>query len=127
MPSSNQSNNGKDPHPAWYLVLVLSAGLSSIAVAYFVKGGVGDMNRFQDRKDELREEIAKKKETYQQLQARRERLQQDPYLIEKLARKRLGLGRPGEKRVRIDVDKSTAPLDRETGETKFPEVSGNVE
>jgi cell division protein FtsB len=108
-------------------MLVLSAGLSSIAVAYFVKGGVADMNRLEDRKEELREELAEKKEKYRQLQARRERLHRDPYLIEKLARQRLGLGRPGEKRVRIDVDDSTAPLNTESGVTKFPEMTGNVE
>jgi cell division protein FtsB len=127
MPSSKQTDPGQDPHPAWYLVLVLSAGLSSIAVAYFVKGGVGDMNRLQEQKEELREKIAEKKEKYRKLQARRERLHRDPYLIEKLARQRLGLGRPGEKRVRMEVDEATAPLDAESGGEESPGISGTIE
>lgn len=107
MPSNNDS--GEAPHPVWYLLLVLTAGLCSLAIAFFVKGGIGDMERLRERKTELRDQIASKKKTYRRLKARRKRLHRDPYLIEKIARQRLGLGRPGEKRVLIQDHPDTFP------------------
>jgi cell division protein FtsB len=106
MPSTDGSSEA--PHPAWYLLVVLTAGLCSLAIAFFVKGGIGDMDRLQERKAQLREQIVDKRKTYRRLKDRRKRLHRDPYLIEKIARQRLGLGRPGEKRVRLEDLSDTA-------------------
>lgn len=107
MLSTKGSNEA--PHPAWYLLVLLTAGLCSLVIAFFVKGGIGDMDRMRERKAALREQIVNKKETYRKLQDRRKRLHRDPYLIEKIARQRLGLGRPGEKKIRLE-DLSDTPL-----------------
>lgn len=109
-----EESNKSKLHPAWYLVLFVSVCLSSLAIAFFVKGGVGDMNRLTERKEELREKIREKQDKYDQLQAREKRLHQDPYLIEELARQRLGLGRPGEKVVELE----------DTGETVTEKLDG---
>jgi cell division protein FtsB len=105
MPSAN--NPESPPHPAWYLVLLVSAGLCSLAIAFFVKGGIGDMNRLEERKQALKQKIKENKQTYRRLKNRERRLHQDPYLIEKLARKKLGLGRPGEKRIQLSTEGET--------------------
>lgn len=117
----SSTNNANDtPHPAWYLLVVLTAGLCSLAIAFFVKGGIGDMDRMRERKAQLREQIANKKDTYRRLKDRRKRLHRDPYLIEQIARQRLGLGRPGEKKIQLENGPSTPVLDPETGMPSMP-------
>lgn len=122
MPNASPSDD--KPHPAWYLLIVLTAGLCSLAIAFFVKGGIGDMDRLSERKTALREQIANKKETYRRLKDRRKRLHRDPYLIEKIARQRLGLGRPGEMRIRLEDEPGTSVLDTGSRMRPAPRPSG---
>lgn len=57
------------------------------------------MQRYREAKESLQDQLSKKKEKLQKLKKRKKRLHHDPFLIEKLARNKLGLERPGEKRV----------------------------
>lgn len=100
--SSDSTNPPADPHPVWYLVVVVAAGLSSVAIALFVKGGIGDIERLRERKQQLIQAKKQRRKRLRELRQREIRLHQDPYLIEKLARQKLGLRRPGEKRIRLE-------------------------
>lgn len=101
---SEEVNPDAEPHPIWYLIVVTAAGLSSVAIALFVKGGVGDVEGLQERKKELIQAKKERKQRLRKLRQREKRLHRDPYLIEKLARQKLGLRRPGEKRIRIEEE-----------------------
>lgn len=88
---------------AWCVILLAVFGVSSAAVAVFVEGGVGgSMEELRERREQLLEARQRNRRRYRALRRREKRLHQDPYLIEQLARERLGLSRPGEKRVVLD-------------------------
>jgi cell division protein FtsB len=92
-----------------------------VAIAFFVEGGLGDVQQLQARKKALNESIESKRQTLLNLKEREKRLHQDPYLIEKLARKKLGYGRPGEKRVKLAGDGDTTPA-KKSGNENVPEA-----
>jgi len=87
---------------SWCAVLLAGFVVSSVSIALFVEGGLGsDVTRLRERREALREARVRNRRRHRALRRREKRLHQDPYLIEKLARERLGLSRPGEKRVRL--------------------------
>lgn len=92
-------------YAAWCILLVAAFGVSSGTVAVFVEGGFGgDLEELRERRQRLLEVRQRNRGRYRSLRRREVRLHHDPYLIEKLARERLGLSRPGEKRVVFDSE-----------------------
>lgn len=123
---SQESEGVSDPHPIWYLVIFVAAGLTSVAIALFVKGGIGDIERLQERKQTLMQNKKEHRKRLRKLRQRQKRLHQDPYLIEKLARQKLGLHRPGEKiiRLRNQPDSSATLKSRSDRENAPNSISG---
>lgn len=102
MVQSNATSNppvNTDPNPGWYFLLVVVAMVGSLSIAFFVKGGIGEMNRLREQKQQLVENNQKQRERIRKLKRREKRLHQDPHLIENIAREKLGLAKPGEKQV----------------------------
>lgn len=95
MPNTNEPS--QEPHSGWYFLIVATGLLAALSISIFVKGGIGDMERLKKKKQSLRKEYRQRKARLEKLRRREKRLHHDPYLIEKLAREKLGLDRPGEK------------------------------
>lgn len=108
MTASNQSD-GDPLHPGWFFLLLGAAFLASLGVFLFVEGGVGDVDRLRGEKQSLLRHNERQRERYRDLVRRRKRLHHDPYLIEELAREKLGLHTPGEQVVRRESRGDTRP------------------
>ncbi len=93
--------------PLWYFVILFTAGLSSVVIALFMEGGVNETDRLQAQKQALKQSIESRQKKLRTLKLREYRLRHDSYLIESLARKKLGYGRPGEKQVEMTLDGGT--------------------
>jgi len=87
------------PSRSWYAAIIAIAILSSSIIAFYIQGGMTDLERLRERKQQLQQENVRLQKRAEQLKTRRRRLHEDPHLIEDLARERLGLARPGEKAV----------------------------
>ncbi|MFB6346650.1 MAG: septum formation initiator family protein [bacterium] len=109
---SDKNDAETSPHPIWYLVILIAAGCSSAAIALFVKGGIGDIRKLEQKKEKLRQVAKKRRKRLRELRQREKRLHQDPHLIEQLAREKLGLRQPGVKRVRFE-NKTDSGVDGE--------------
>ncbi|MFB6355317.1 MAG: septum formation initiator family protein [bacterium] len=100
--STQQPEDPRDPSGGWYVILLAGALISSVSIAFFVEGGIGDLERLQKKKKKLKTAHRNLQKKHKELKLRRKRLQQDPHLIENLARERLGMVKPGEKRIKFD-------------------------
>lgn len=106
--SDSKTAEERPSYTTWCVVLVLTFGISSLSVALFVEGGVGgDVQKLRDRRNALRDAQKRYRRRYRALRRREKRLHHDPYLIEELARDRLGMSRPGEKRVIMESEGSS--------------------
>ncbi len=81
------------------LLLVIIAITVAGGIAFFARKSGGQLKKLREQKKQLRQKKKELAKTNQKLTVRRKRLHQDPYLIKKLAQEKLGLVRPGEKRV----------------------------
>lgn len=89
------------------IFLLFIAGLLGVAVWYLPL--IRENERY--RKEILRYDarIQKEEETSKQLRGSIEALRRDPKAIERLARERLGYGKPGETIIRFDAPGTNAP------------------
>lgn len=97
-----ESSPDTPPSRGWYAVLIGAAIVSSALIAFFVRGGMTDLQRLHEQKQHLKQQNELLRERARDLQLRRRRLHQDPQVIEELARDRLGLTRPGERQVEFE-------------------------
>lgn len=93
------SQTTEGPDARWFVVLIAGAGVLSLGIGLFMEGGIGDVEAYDDKITKLEEEIDRLEGRRQRLKSRRVRLQSDPYMIETLARERLGYSKPGERLV----------------------------
>ena len=82
-------------------LLLFIAYLLVVAVWYLPL--VHTNERLRERMLSNAERIAKQEQTYKQLRAANETLQHNPKAMERLARERLGYGKPGETIIRFDA------------------------
>ena len=87
----------KNENSGWFLVALAAAIISAGAIAFLAHGRDGRLEGLMQRKEILQQRNQELQEENKQLQILQERLHQDPHLIEKLAREKLGLVNPGEK------------------------------
>jgi cell division protein FtsB len=123
--SSRNTSDGEPPSRGWYAVIIGGAIVCSAGIAFFVRGGMSDIQRLRERKEYLEKRNSALRKKSRQLELRRQRLHQDPHLIEDLARDRLGLVQPGERRVEFEeTDSDTRSSDTtsrsDTGTTRSP-------
>lgn len=123
---SNRPEPSK-PSRSWYAVIIAVAIISSAVVAFYIQGGMSDLEQLERRKQQLLKENQRLNQQMEKLELRRRRLHEDPYLIEELARERLGLARPGEKTVTFREtgrDTSTRDSDPSAYRTDNPADTG---
>ena len=92
--------------------------LATVVVGYFVFAAIGDTllsQRLSQDQQELQQEIADLQRQQSQLEAIREFLRTDEY-IEGIARRVLGLVRPGETLVIVTSNETPVPADGEMDE-----------
>jgi cell division protein FtsB len=123
--SSRNASDGEPPSRGWYAVIIGGAIVCSAGIAFFVRGGMSDIQRLRERKEYLEKRNSALHKKSRQLELRRQRLHQDPHLIEDLARDRLGLVRPGERRVEFeetgsDSNSSDTTSRSDSGPTRSP-------
>ena len=89
------------------VVLLFIAGLLGVGVCYFPL--IQQNERW--RKELLRKEtqIVQEEQTARQLKAAIDSLQHDPKALERLARERLGYGKPGETIIRFEETTTNQP------------------
>lgn len=126
------------PSRGWYAAIMAIAILSSSIIAFYIQGGMTDLEQLNERKQQLQKEHEQLLEQAKELKIRRRRLHEDPHLIEDLARDRLGMARPGEKAVSFretgsettesdtsagDIPTDTGPLEQQTESDTLPFVN----
>ncbi len=105
-----------EPDGRWFLVLIAGALVLSVGIAFFLDGGQGDVEDLEREIVRLEEEIDDLEKRHEEIKRRRIRLQNDPNLIESLARDRLGYSRPGERQVRFPNLMPMEPLPEQSGD-----------
>jgi len=114
---NTESDEGDKPSRGWYAVIIAAAIVSSAVIAFFVRGGMSDLQRLREQKKYLRQQNKRLKKKARELEIRRRRLHQDPQLIEEIARDRLGLARPGEKQVELSEPTPDTGARQDTADT----------
>ena len=100
-------------------VAFLWTGLALLVVQdIFGTHGVLAMRRSQREAGEIRKEIRKLDEENRQLQDRVKDLKSDPQAIEEIARKEMGLAKPGELIFKLPVKPASAAVESERSEKK---------
>ncbi len=98
----------------YIFTLLLGAIVISATIVLFAHSSDQQLEELVRRREELEKENRRLENKAEDLAIREKRLQEDPYLIQKLAREKLGLSRPGEKRIwikRPDNVFDSPPLD----------------
>jgi cell division protein FtsL len=97
----------------------LWTGLALLLVQdVFGTHGVLAMRRSQREAGEIRKEIQKLNDENRQLQDRVKDLKSDPQAIEEIARKEMGLAKPGELIFKLPAKTATATTENESGDKK---------
>ncbi len=97
----------------------LWTGLALLLVQdVFGTHGVLAMRRSQREAGEIRKEIQKLSDENRQLQDRVKDLKSDPQAIEEIARKEMGLAKPGELIFKLPAKTATATTESESGDKK---------
>ncbi len=81
------------------IILIIIVVLAVGSVTLVARRRDDHLSELREEKERLAREYEELQEKLRELEVRRERLQGDPYLIKQLARQKLGLVPPGEKRV----------------------------
>ncbi len=89
--------NSKETDSGWFLLVLALTIVSATGIAFLAHSGDTQLEKLISRKKNLQKRNVRLKEKHTNLQIRRQRLHQDPQLIKKLAREKLGLVKPGEK------------------------------
>lgn len=111
-PTPTRARTRRSPTGRRTLAVVLGFLATSLVVTELVGDrGLTELLRARDQHRQLRAEVARARATNARLQAEVKRLSTDPAAIEELARRELGLIKPGEKLFIIrDVPASPAPV-----------------
>lgn len=118
MASQTSESDDDAPSRSWYAVIIGGAIICSAVIAFFVRGGMSDIQRLREKKQYLEQRNELLQKQARRLELRRRRLHQDPHLIEDLARDRLGLVRPGEREVQFrESEPDTTTADTNTVDT----------
>jgi len=97
----------------------LWTGLALLLVQdVFGTHGVLAMRRSQREAGEIRKEIQRLNDENRQLQDRVKDLKSDPQAIEEIARKEMGLAKPGELIFKLPAKTATATTENESGDKK---------
>jgi len=83
------------------IITIILSIVISIAVVIIVHSSIGQVGELEEQREQLKEKHARLSEKADELKLLQKRLQTDPYLIQKLAREKLGLYRKNEKRIWI--------------------------
>ncbi|GEM_PF-5036110 len=93
------------------IILVFIVVLAAGSVTFVARRQDDHLSDLREEKERLAREYEELQDKLDELKVRRERLQGDPYLIKQLARQKLGLVPPGEKRIwREESDNQFSPL-----------------
>ncbi|MFP4686720.1 MAG: FtsB family cell division protein [bacterium] len=87
----------KNKESGWFLLVFALTIVSAAAIALLAHGSDGQLQELRERRKHLKVRNEQLREKRDELQITRQRLHQDPQLIKKLAREKLGLVKPGEK------------------------------
>ncbi|MGM0381198.1 MAG: FtsB family cell division protein [bacterium] len=79
--------------------LLLGAIVISATIILFAHSADHQLDKIIQQRKQLKKENKRLEKRAEELAIRQKRLQEDPYLIQKLAREKLGLSRPGEKKI----------------------------